>query len=136
MSYHETLELILRPRIVGVTTFTYSVGDMHGTAMRSFAWSPRLDFQARSLADLVLELPGGRDASGLRITFSGPGFSIRGHAYDESDFARLQYEFNDQIDRILVGRGHHALVRDQNVHVQILIIRHDRPPSTWIFNTS
>ncbi|KJZ68310.1 hypothetical protein HIM_12301 [Hirsutella minnesotensis 3608] len=135
MSYHETLELILRPRIVGVTTFTYSVGDMSGTAMRSFAWSPRLDFQARSLADLILELPGGRDASGLRITFSGPGFSIRGHAYGESDFLRLQYEFNDQIDRILVGRGHQALVRDQNVHVQILIIRHDRPPSTWIFNT-
>lgn len=90
---HETLR---NPCEVGIMIFTYSVGELDGATTRYSTWFPPHGFQTKSLAELLNEIPGGDGASGLKLVFSGPGFSIGGQAFDEKDFARLHFEFNDQ----------------------------------------
>lgn len=134
MSPDEIQDILRNPRGVGTLLFTYSVGGFYGTTTRYSTWSPRPGVQGKSLADLIKGIPGGDGASGLRLVFSGPGFSIGGQAFDESDFARLRIEFNDQIDRILMGRNRRTLFNSQNVHVQVLVYRHERASNAWIFS--
>ena len=46
-------------------------------------------------------LPGARDATGIRISMKGPGFSITQSCFGEDDFDRLMGQSAKQIDRCL-----------------------------------
>lgn len=128
------LQLVSRPDSLGVITFTYAVGQMHGSEMHNVAWSPRPGFQADSLNSLMNEVPGASHASGLGLLFCGPGFRIQGRVFDESDLARVKADCNSQVDLALIERGHEILSGNLNLNLQIYVIQEERCSNCWIFS--
>lgn len=117
---------------IGSFQFKYSLGEDFNGYMSYKTWEPPHKFKVTSLSELMSELPGAGDASGVRISFTGPGFCIRGVTFDESDFKRLKVELNDQVCRLLINRK--TVWDNFNVHVQIMILREVQPTSHWIFS--
>ena len=125
------LDYITNPRHIGGFKFRYSLGEESSGYMSYTSWEPPQEFKANSLLELMSELPRANRASGIRISFSGPGFCIRGVAFDESDYRRLKVELNDQVCRLLVNRK--SVWDNFNVHVQIMLLQGGQPASLWIF---
>jgi hypothetical protein len=133
MSQDTLTHLLASPLEVGPLSFTYNVAHVRDSCMIHESWVPCQEFRAGSLAQLMDELPEARNATGLRITVSGPGFRIRGLVFAEHDFQRLKVEFNDQVCRLLVMRD--SVQRNISVHVQLFILKDVPPAFHWIFST-
>lgn len=125
-------DYMANPRHIGSFKFRYSLGEDSSGYMSYTPWEPPQEFKANSLLELMSELPRGNKASGIRVSFSGPGFCVRGVAFDESDFGRLKVELNDQVCRLLVNRK--SVWDNFNVHVQIKLLKGGQPVNPWIFS--
>ena len=89
---------------------------------------------ARTLYDLLEKLPFG-PAAGLRFWLLGPGFFLRGDAFDNSDYKHLLEQFNSECGRCLSKPKFHRDLRETGIKIDLASLQEsDRPRrSSWIF---
>lgn len=116
-----------------ISKFTYSVWKATKSVTFVSDWQPQDGFQVGSLSGLMSRLPGARDATGIRISMKGPGFSITQSCFGEHDFDRLMGQSAKQIDRCL-ALGVDSGLDGYGLHTDFILLTGQKPSSRWIFS--